>query len=258
MEENLVEKERKYRALVESLPGMAYRGKPDWSIEIVGPGLRRITGYAKSEFDSGKVHWLDIVHPDDKKKVLKEASVLDKKETFIAQEYRIVRKDKKIAWVDDHKHSLHRNGVLVGVEGVVFDITEKKKTKAAMEDKEERYRKIFEMSPQAVILLNRNGKIAEVNKRFYDWLGYKPKDIIGKGRMDLPFLSDAGKAKIMNALKRRLAGEDVPPYPMEFITKDGRKEKGRVCASLMNHGDKKSTRQIVLISILSNKKPKCP
>ena len=71
---------------------------------------------------------------------------------------------------------------------------------------EEKYRKIFELSPEAIAILDRKGKLLDINGKVYDLLGYKPKEIIGKNLLQLPFLSKEAKAIVVkNFLKRMIS-----------------------------------------------------
>ena len=125
-EEALRESEKKYKNLLNNIPGMVYSAKSDWSTEVIY-NSENICGYSTEDFSSQKVNWLDIIHPDDKEKVVKEAAELEKKRTGTVQEYRIIDKSGNIRWVEDRKTSVFlREGVFEGIDGAVFDITEHK------------------------------------------------------------------------------------------------------------------------------------
>ena len=100
----LREREEKYRTLCCNIPGIIYRAKIDWSVEIIS-NSETVCGYSFEEFSSGKVNWLGLIHPDDRPRVLEEeeASGLTKRPTLLVQEYRIVAKDGGPRWVADRK-----------------------------------------------------------------------------------------------------------------------------------------------------------
>jgi PAS domain S-box-containing protein len=122
----LKESEFKYKALVQNIPGMVYRGYADWSAEIIS-GSEEICGYTNKELNSEKENWLSIIHSDDKAGVFREGSELAKRKQSTVQTYRIVTKGGDIRWVEDRKTSLFsEEGEFIGIDGIVFDITERK------------------------------------------------------------------------------------------------------------------------------------
>ena len=112
-EQTLRASEEKYRTLCQDVPGMVYRGLPDWSAEAVA-NSEMICGYSIDEFNSGKVNWLEIIHPDDRQAVMSEANAMSKTPGDIIQQYRIIAKDGSIHWVEDHKTPLFEDGTYRG------------------------------------------------------------------------------------------------------------------------------------------------
>ncbi|MHC4154966.1 MAG: PAS domain S-box protein, partial [Planctomycetota bacterium] len=129
----LRESEQQYRTLTHNIPGMVYTGKPDWSTTVVS-NSEAVCGYAVQDFNSRKVNWLDIMHPEDREHVLKEASKLAVNRSTIVQEYRITDRVGRMRWVEDRKtpqFTLDRE--YKGVDGIVFDITERKRAEEALQ-----------------------------------------------------------------------------------------------------------------------------
>ncbi|MBI5416876.1 response regulator [Candidatus Poribacteria bacterium] len=122
----LIESEEKFRTLSNNIPGMVYRGNPDWNLEII-LNSEDICGYQPEDFYSKKIIWKEMIYSDDREKVIREAECLVKKESKIVQEYRIIHKDGNIRWVEDHKIFYFKNNNSIGIDGVIFDVTEKRK-----------------------------------------------------------------------------------------------------------------------------------
>ncbi|MBC8439342.1 MAG: PAS domain S-box protein, partial [Deltaproteobacteria bacterium] len=120
-----LENDYKYQTVISNIPGMVYRGNSDWSTTIIS-NSEIVCGYSIEEFNTKKINWMDLIHPDDKKRVIEEHGLSEKKKS-ITQEYRIVTKDGHTRWLSDHKTViLGDKEAIVGVDGVVFDITERK------------------------------------------------------------------------------------------------------------------------------------
>ena len=102
-----------------------------------------------------------------------------------------------------------------------------------------RLRAIFNNSPEAIVLLEKNGNVIDLNSRVFDWLGYHPEEIIGKNFKDLPFLTLISKAKIAKNLLLRLSGKIIPPYELEFIEKTGKIRIGLISVSTIKNENSK-------------------
>ena len=118
----------------------------------------------------------------------------------------------------------------------------------ALQDSEQKYRVIFELSPEAIVLLDTKGHIIDMNGRVYDWLGYKPEEIIGKNILQLPVLAKKSKLKVMRKFTLRMLGKKLAPYDIIFINKSGEKHVGRIRANQIKDKDGNITADLVMIS----------
>ncbi|MEO0096368.1 MAG: PAS domain S-box protein [candidate division WOR-3 bacterium] len=133
-----------------------------------------------------------------------------------------VSAQKKTLWFNARIAPLQDlNKNITGVSILIRDITEQADMEKALEQTEEKYRKIFEQSPQGLIILDAEGRIVDVNKRLCEWLGYKRAEMIGKDHLMYPFLTKSGKIMAMRKFIQRLSGKFVQPYELEFVAKDG-------------------------------------
>ena len=73
-----------------------------------------------------------------------------------------------------------RRGKQIGVRGVVRDITDQKTAEEALKESEERYRKLVELSPQAIVV-HSEGKFTYLNPAATKlWGASSPEELIGK------------------------------------------------------------------------------
>ncbi|MHA1911380.1 MAG: PAS domain S-box protein, partial [Candidatus Kariarchaeaceae archaeon] len=70
----------------------------------------------------------------------------------------------------DHKNY---SRVLVSI----IDITDRKKAEIAQKISEKKYRKMFELSPESIILIDDKGIIVDINHRVTDWLKYDAEEV---------------------------------------------------------------------------------
>ncbi len=110
------------------------------------------------------------------------------------------------------------NLMLLAIE----DVTERKQVEAAVEDSELRYRRLFETTHDAILILDAGTKkILDANPFIEDLLGYSQAEFVGKELWQLGLLRDVEESK---AAFRELQEQGYIRYenlPLE--TKDGRK-----------------------------------
>ena len=126
-EESLLESEEKYRLLVSKLPALVFKGYADWTVDFFDDKIEALTGYSKADFDSRRLKWNEVIRSEDLSSV-KDAFIqaLKTNQSYV-REYRIKAKDGGILWIQEKGQIIrHQNGKIDYINGVFFDITERK------------------------------------------------------------------------------------------------------------------------------------
>src|SRR5262249_17304367 len=71
-------------------------------------------------------------------------------------------------------------GELVGFSKVTRDFSKRKKAEEAIRLSEERFRSLFEFSPDAIIVTDNQGKILEANEQVHQFFGYLRDELTGQ------------------------------------------------------------------------------
>lgn len=122
-------RETKCRTLLEKIPAVTYVlevGEPSATV-YCSPQIEAMLGYPPDVYEKDRTHWITVLHPDDRERILAEdARAGSTGEPFDA-EYRCVARDGRIVWVHD-KAVVTRNeeGLPRFREGVMFDVTRRK------------------------------------------------------------------------------------------------------------------------------------
>ncbi len=130
MEEALRQSEQRYKQLLESITDYTYsveiqNGRPMKTVH--GFGCEKVTGYTPDDYSVIPKLWLQMVHPDDQKVVEHYADPLCEGKEIPALEHRIIHKNGSIIWVRNTYVLKHdANGKVVGYDGLISDITERK------------------------------------------------------------------------------------------------------------------------------------
>ena len=136
---------------------------------------------------------------------------------------------------------------------VVHDIDQARKMARRVKDSERKYREIFALSPEAIVLLDRTGAILDVNARAQEWIGYGQAEIVGRNFLDLPFLSEEDQSKLRIKFSQRMAGENVPPYEIGFHATSGEKRVGRIVATAIQDTNGEIIQDLVMISDITER-----
>jgi len=130
-EEALTESRRVLATLIGNLPGMVYRCRndPSWTMEFVSDGSYALTGYRPAELEAGGiVAYGDLIHPEDREGLWTACQASLAAKTRCDNEYRLVAKTGETKWVWERAEGVYApDGVLIGIEGFITDITERKR-----------------------------------------------------------------------------------------------------------------------------------
>ncbi len=94
-------------------------------IKYVSNNIKQF-GYSPEDFYSGNVKYADLIHPDDRKVVLKAFKYLNEQLAEFIQEYRIVTRFGEIRYVEDRVHVKNHDERESYIDGIILDITERK------------------------------------------------------------------------------------------------------------------------------------
>jgi PAS domain S-box-containing protein len=105
-------------------------------VEYVSRGIQRLTGYLPEEI-AGR-HFTEIVFPDDVPFILDEfKKILG--EQYGPSDYRIVRKDGTSFYVQTNSKIVRKNGIPIGITGVLTDIDGLKMSEERLREQNARY-----------------------------------------------------------------------------------------------------------------------
>ena len=216
----LKESRAKYEQLVKHAPAGIYEvDMIRMRFLRVNKIISRVTGYSREELLS--MNPADIL-TDRSKRLLSERAerLLEGKQIPERAEYEIKTKDGRRLWALITSKFSYKDGRPVRATVVISDITEQKKTEAALRLSEEKYRLLVDNANDAIFILQ-EGQIKFPNK--------KARQLGKKLGLELErvhfteYIHPEDRDKIVDRHMRRIKGEDLPnPYMFRIIGRDGR------------------------------------
>jgi len=134
----------------------------------------------------------------------------------------------------------------------IKDRTQWKLAEKKLLDSEEKYRQLFEYSPEPIVLLKLNGTIIDVNLVTEVLSGYTKDDLINKNYLNLSVHPSNLIPLLKSRLSRLLEGKPIKPIEFEIHKKDGSKAWISSQISLINLGEEQLI-QAFLIDITERK-----
>ncbi|HVC01633.1 MAG TPA: EAL domain-containing protein [Steroidobacteraceae bacterium] len=139
----------------------------------VSPGYEKIWGRSCESLHASPRDWIDSIHPEDRERVLQAAQTNQASDECV-EEYRIIRADGAIRWIRDRAFPILDNtGKVYRIAGLAEDITERKKA-------DQRFKDLLEFSPDALIVINRDGEMVLVNSRAVQLFGWRREELLGR------------------------------------------------------------------------------
>jgi PAS domain S-box-containing protein len=216
-EEWLREAEERYRTLVERLPAIVYVQEPDEPSRTtyVSPQVEAVLGYSPEECLADPDHWIKILHPDDRERVLEEDRRTNDFGDSFATEYRQFAKDGRLVWLRDEATLVRgEEGEPLYWLGVQTDVTERKEAEEAARRSEERLRSLADAAFEG-ILISDGGEILEANRALTDMLGYETMELFGRSALE--FVAPDHRDLVRN----KFASGAEEPYEIVGVRKDG-------------------------------------
>jgi PAS domain S-box-containing protein len=222
----LAESEAKYRTLIENTNDMIYATDANGVFTYMSPQCGKY-GW-KSEQMVGRP-FTDFVHPDDAEIVMASFAKSLGGAPESPTEFRGLKAGGGFAWLEETGTvRFDESGAVLGAFGVLRNIDERKLAEAVIAESEAKYRSVFEVSSDAVMLLTAE-KFFDANPATLKMFGCRTReDFLGRhpGEVSPPFQPDGTDSKtaadrmIAKAFKegrnffewthRRIDGTDFP------------------------------------------------
>jgi PAS domain S-box-containing protein len=219
IERKLKESEEKYSNLFKfSNDGIIIHNMAGEIIDVNKKALQ-LFGYEKDEILNLKMYQL---HPRSEIENITKMWNNFKKEGFNRGELKYKRKNGEI-FPSEISNSLFKVGRKDLVQVSIRDITKRKETEERLRTSETKYRHLFENSPFIILLLNKKGKILDINQACEEIIGISKNRVKGKLFFELKNILDPSFIPILERRFQKLINnEEVSPIEVRIFVKGGK------------------------------------
>jgi PAS domain S-box-containing protein len=167
---NLSERERQYRELVEQASDMIYELDESGKFSYVNPVLVSTTEFSDAELSN--MIYDEIIEPHHRQRVLEFYKLQRKNRVRLTYlEFPIVSKNGAIIWVGQNVRMTFNGDWVSKVSVVARDITILQNANLALQANEELFRTLAQNAPVGIYKLNADGRFAFVNHKWNELTG---------------------------------------------------------------------------------------
>jgi PAS domain S-box-containing protein len=218
-EDRLRESEDKYRQLVENINAVIYSVDVNGVTTYISPMFESLFGLSPSEL-VGKP-FADFIHPEDLSASMENFQKVMSGSLNQPWECRMVLPGSaEVPWVQGHNRPVYKDGRIVGFQGVLVDVTGRKKAEGALQLSEKKYRTLVESSPDGILSVDPQGYIIDCNTGICKLLGYTREELKGT---DVRQVVTSLAVKKRESFRRQIDQHGYAEAEMEIVHRNGHK-----------------------------------
>ena len=236
MQNALEESERKYRELADLLPQTVYELDLLGNVTYVNKTGRKTFGLPDGELG---FHSSSVIIPEDRERMMENIrKAIKEKRKEGGTEYTALRRDGTTFPTIVYSNAMIENDELLGIRGLMIDISERKAMEEALRKSEEHYRHVIQSLQEGLFVLQ-DEKFLFVNDAIVDILGYTVDEMTGKhfGSVVPPELRETA---IQRNQGRKAGNSDSWSYEFRLLHKDGKTRVPVILSTKLTELDGKS------------------
>ncbi|MEH1919251.1 PAS domain S-box protein [Nostoc sp.] len=213
------ESEARYRTILEDQTELIARGLPDGTFTFVNEAYCRFFGLERDKIIGQ--HYEPVVFEEDRERVFSLVNSISLENPVISIENRAIA-CAGVRWTQWIVRGIFdEQGMLVELQSVGRDITDRKLVEQALSENEQKFRAIFNQTIQFMGLLQANGIVLEVNQTALDFAGINREEVVGKPFWEAKWwtISLNTQEQLKTAIASAANGESIR-YEVEILGRD--------------------------------------
>jgi len=175
-QEKLIESQKKYKDLANSLPEVIFEIDLNFNLTYTNAIASKIFGYSHEDFKKG-LNIFNFISPEEKERVLENLSRIFKGEIIEPLILQLRKKDGSFFYGTINATPIFKGSKIVGMRSVIHDVTEMVNAEEKIKESEEKFRTISEQSLMGISIIQ-DERIKYVNETLAKKLGYSVEEIL--------------------------------------------------------------------------------
>jgi len=224
-----VESETRFRELAELLPQTVFEFDDKGFFTFANRCALETFGYQAEEIAG--LHVCQVFVPEERDRILANLGKKLTAESFENHEYTALRKDGSTFPSLIYSSAIVHNGRVVGVRGIVLDISRRKEWEQALRESERRYRLLIETAQDGICVFDSSGRLMEANESFCRISGYSSQEL---RRMTVSDLDAVESPEQIMLHIQRVGSTGTDRFETKHRRKDGSSIDVDVAATLLD------------------------
>ncbi|MGQ9454937.1 MAG: PAS domain S-box protein [Armatimonadota bacterium] len=202
-------------------------------VVYANPYILRLMGYTANELPELNI-W-QLIHPEDRERVKSHYTARMRGDPAPEQyEFRVITKTGEIRHVELRATLIQYDGEPAVLDNIV-DITDRKRAEQGLRESEERYRRLVDLSPDAIVVVSEEFIVFANEAALTVYGASTLDDLVGKRISD--FVASSNKDLFATRIRSILDGTSSSPLATEelFIRLDGTTFHAEVAAAAIEY-----------------------
>ena len=201
----------RYELVIAASGQLLYEYDVDTGDMIWGARLEQVFGYSPEEMRGGTTQWKEMIHPEDRDKVLRMLKIVEKFSTPFDAQYRFRHKDGVYRWVHDRGNfMIGGSGKAMRMIGMIQDITALKQAEKALQESDAHYHSLFKKNQAAMLMVDpETGTIVDANLGACVFYGYPYEKIL---KLKMTDINTLGPEELKTAMQGALTEQHNHSY----------------------------------------------